>query len=66
MQVEFLIKTMFRPVLRGGFAVIDVKLAADNVDVNQVQKRLKSMVWSSGYASWDLDKSGRNTANYAE
>jgi cation diffusion facilitator CzcD-associated flavoprotein CzcO len=65
-QVEFLIKSMFRPILRGDFAVIDVKQAAENVDVNQVQSKLKSMVWSSGCANWNLDKSGRNTTNYPD
>lgn len=63
-QTEFVIKTVFRPLLRGDFQVIDVKESAEMADANNVQKELKSMVWSSGCTNWNLDKSGRNTTNY--
>lgn len=63
-QVEFIIKTIFRPILKGSFAIIDVKEAAENRDANDVQQELKSMVWSGGCTNWNLDASGRNTTNY--
>lgn len=63
-QVEFIIKTIFRPILKGSFGVIDVKETAENRDADYVQKELKSMVWNGGCTNWNLDASGRNTTNY--
>jgi cation diffusion facilitator CzcD-associated flavoprotein CzcO len=65
-QVEYIIKTMVRPMLRGDFQVINVKEAAEHRDVSIVQARLKSMVWSAGCNNWNLDASGRNTTNYPD
>jgi cation diffusion facilitator CzcD-associated flavoprotein CzcO len=63
-QVEFIIKTLVRPMLKGSFKVLDVKEAAENRDANFVQEKLKSMVWNGGCSNWNLDASGRNTTNY--
>jgi hypothetical protein len=63
-QVEYIIKTIFRPMIKGSFNVIDVKQDAEDRDANDIQEKLKSMVWSSGCTNWNLDKSGRNTTNY--
>ncbi|KAJ9625205.1 hypothetical protein H2204_010592 [Knufia peltigerae] len=65
-QVEYIIKTMVKPILRGDFQVIDVKEAAEHRDVNIVQARLKSMVWNAGCSNWNLDAAGRNTTNYPD
>ena len=65
-QVKFIIKSMFRPILRGEFAVMDVIQAAETLDANRVQSKLESMVWSSGCTYWNLDKSGKNTTKYPE
>ncbi|KAI9146807.1 Baeyer-Villiger monooxygenase [Paramyrothecium foliicola] len=43
-QVEYIIKTLIRPVLRGYFEVLDVKQAAEDYHSNHVQEQLKSMV----------------------
>ncbi|KAK4556229.1 hypothetical protein LTR86_006926 [Recurvomyces mirabilis] len=63
-QIEFIIKTIFKPILKGSFNVIDVKEAAENRDANNVQKKLTTMVWSGGCTNWNLDVNGRNTTNY--
>lgn len=63
-QIDYIIKSIFRPMLQGSFRVIDVKEAAETRDANDIQARLKSMVWSSGCSNWNLDASGRNTTNY--
>ncbi|KAL1296811.1 hypothetical protein AAFC00_004437 [Neodothiora populina] len=63
-QVEFIIKTLIKPVLRGNFKVLDVKQAAEDYDTNNVQDKLKNMVWNGGCANWNLDAAGRNTTNY--
>ncbi len=65
-QVEYIIKSIFRPMLRGDFAVIDVKENAENGDANVIQDKLTSMVWSGGCTNWNLDEHGRNTTNYHE
>lgn len=63
-QVEYIIKTIFRPILSGSFTIIDVKEAAENRDANHIQSQLTSMVWSGGCTNWNLDAHGRNTTNY--
>lgn len=63
-QVEFILKTLINPVLRGNFEVLNVKQAAEDSNVNQVQAGLKNMVWNEGCANWNLDAHGRNTTNY--
>lgn len=63
-QAEYIIKTLIAPMLKGSFDVLDVKQAAETRDANEVQRNLKSMVWSSGCANWNLDETGRNTTNY--
>ena len=63
-QVEYIIKSIFTPILKGSFATIDVKASAENHDANTIQQKLKDMVWSSGCSNWNLDSSGRNTTNY--
>lgn len=65
-QVEYMIKAIFRPILSGHFKTIDVKEAAEIRDANTVQKKLKTMVWSSGCSNWNLDSNGRNTTNYPD
>lgn len=63
-QTEYVIKTLIAPMLKGSFDVLEVKQAAETRDANDVQRNLKSMVWSSGCANWNLDEAGRNTTNY--
>lgn len=65
-QVEYMIKTIFRPILKGHFRTIDVKEAAEVCDANSVQEKLKTMVWSGGCSNWNLDANGRNTTNYPD
>ncbi|KAL2864270.1 flavin-containing monooxygenase [Aspergillus lucknowensis] len=65
-QVEYLIKAMFRPVLAGHFATLEVKEAAEMYDANALQGKLKNMVWSGGCSNWNLDTRGRNTTNYPD
>ncbi|KAF2096107.1 FAD/NAD(P)-binding domain-containing protein [Rhizodiscina lignyota] len=62
-QVEYIIKAMIKPILKNDFKVIDVKEAAETRYANDVQSRLKDMVWSAGCSNWNLDESGRNTTN---
>ena len=63
-QVEFIIKTIFRPIIKGNFRAIDVKMSAEDKDASQIQSKLKVMVWSGGCSNWNLDRNGRNTTNY--
>ncbi|KAL5333792.1 hypothetical protein BJX70DRAFT_405883 [Aspergillus crustosus] len=65
-QAEYLIKTVFRPILAGQFTTIDVKEAAEVCDSNTLQEKLQTMVWSGGCSNWNLDANGRNTTNYPE
>ncbi|KAL4789432.1 hypothetical protein BDV19DRAFT_397047 [Aspergillus venezuelensis] len=65
-QAEYLIKTMFRPILAGDFKTLDVKEAAETCEANSLQEKLKGMVWSGGCSNWNLDASGRNTTNYPD
>lgn len=41
-----------------------MKEAAEYLDANSIQTKLKSMVWSDGCTNWNLDSNGRNTTNY--
>lgn len=63
-QVEYLLKSVFQPILRGNFQVIEVKEAAESYDSLSLQDDLKSMVWAGGCTNWNLDTNGRNTTNY--
>ena len=63
-QAEYIIKAIFKPILKGSFETIDVKEAAEYRDANTIQEKLKSMVWSGGCSNWNLDSLGRNTTNY--
>lgn len=63
-QVEYIIKTLFKPLLSHNFTVLDVKEAAEMTDANIIQESLKDMVWSGGCSNWNLDARGRNTTNY--
>lgn len=65
-QVEYMVKTIFQPILSGHFTAIDVKEAAEMRDANTIQSKLKGMVWSSGCSNWNLDANGRNTTNYPD
>ncbi|KAL3462132.1 FAD/NAD(P)-binding domain-containing protein [Aspergillus heterothallicus] len=65
-QVEYIIKTIFTPILSGHFATIDVKESAEICDANSVQEKLRTMVWSGGCSNWNLDVNGRNTTNYPD
>jgi len=44
-QVEYIIKTLIKPILDHEFTVLDVKQAAEMCNANHVQERLKDMVW---------------------
>lgn len=63
-QVEFIIKALIKPVIRHHFDILEVKQASETRDSNEIQEKLKTMVWSGGCANWNLDASGRNTTNY--
>lgn len=63
-QVEYIVKTLIAPMLNRSFEVLEVKQAAENYDSNNVQEKLKTMVWSGGCANWNLNAAGRNTTNY--
>lgn len=65
-QAEYLIKTMFKPILSGSFRTLDVKEAAEVRDANSLQDKLQKMVWSGGCSNWNLDANGRNTTNYPD
>jgi hypothetical protein len=54
---------MVSPVLHGNFRTIEAKEVAETRYANDVQARLKSMVWSGGCSNWNLDRAGRNTTN---
>lgn len=64
MQVEYIIKSLIKPILDRDFTVLDVKEVAEMCDANHVQERLKNMVWSGGCLNWNLDSRGRNTTDY--
>jgi hypothetical protein len=42
-------------------AAVEVKREAVDAFCDEVQKKLVGSVWSSGCASWYMDKNGRNT-----
>ncbi|KAK1146048.1 hypothetical protein N8T08_003696 [Aspergillus melleus] len=65
-QVEYIVKTIFQPILSGHFTAIDVKEASEVRDANTIQEKLKTMVWSAGCSNWNLDANGRNTTNYPD
>jgi hypothetical protein len=63
-QVEYVIKTFFEPLLsrRGGSIV--VKRSAEDYDCNLVQMGLKDSVWHAGCTNWTLNEFGRNCSNF--
>lgn len=63
-QVEYVVKTFFEPLLSGRAKSIVVKRSAEDYDCNLVQLGLKDSVWHSGCTNWTLNEFGRNCSNF--
>jgi cation diffusion facilitator CzcD-associated flavoprotein CzcO len=63
-QVEYVIKTFFEPLLSKRANAIAVKRSAEDYDCNLIQLGLKNSVWHSGCTNWTLNEFGRNCSNF--
>lgn len=63
-QVEYVVKTFFEPLLSKRANAIVVKRSAEDYDCNLVQLGLKDSVWHSGCTNWTLNEFGRNCSNF--
>lgn len=63
-QAEYVTKALVNPVVRGHFAVLNVKESAEMRDALHIKSQLDKMVWSGGCSNWNLNEQGRNTTNY--
>ncbi|KAK5997662.1 FAD-binding monooxygenase ktnD [Cladobotryum mycophilum] len=55
------------PVIGQTADIVKVKSNAEQTDIDNIQNRLKELVWSSGCTSWALDEqSKRNTTMYPD
>ncbi|KAI6777650.1 Glucose-methanol-choline oxidoreductase [Emericellopsis cladophorae] len=55
------------PVLGSATDVVEVQQGAEKQDIDNVQERVKDLVWSSGCTSWALDETTRrNTTMYPD
>lgn len=63
-QVDFAIKSLFRPLLDHRATVIEVKQAAEDRETNSIHRNLTNTVFAGDCSNWYIGKHGRNAASW--
>jgi hypothetical protein len=63
-QVDYLAKTLFQPLLDGIARTIEVKERAEDDFVASIDKELSGTVFSAGCSNWYINAEGRNSASW--
>ncbi|KAH7371123.1 monooxygenase, partial [Pyrenochaeta sp. MPI-SDFR-AT-0127] len=63
-QVDYLAKTLFQPLLDGAAQIIEVKKGAEEEFVADVDQELSGTVFSAGCSNWYINTDGRNSASW--
>lgn len=63
-QVDYTVKSLFKPLLDLRATVIEVKQAAEDRETNAIHRQLTSTVFSGDCSNWYIGKYGRNAASW--
>jgi hypothetical protein len=63
-QVDYLVKTLFLPLLNGKALSVEVKKGAEEEFVLGIDKELRGTVFSAGCSNWYINDEGRNSASW--
>lgn len=63
-QVEYVTKTLFKTLLQGRAAVMEVRENAENDFTNSIQDELKGSVFAAGCSNWYINSAGHNSASW--
>ncbi|KAF1984630.1 FAD/NAD(P)-binding domain-containing protein [Aulographum hederae CBS 113979] len=63
-QVDYLAKTLFRPLMDGVADTVEVKEGPENDFVADIDQELSGTVWTAGCSNWYINADGRNSASW--
>jgi hypothetical protein len=63
-QVSYVAKTLFAPLLDERAKIVEVKRTAEDLWVNNIQHELSGSVFESGCSNWYINEFGRNAASW--
>lgn len=63
-QVEYVTKSLFRPIMDHRASLIEVKQSAEDYFANDMQNQLTGSVFSAGCSNWYINSAGRNSASW--
>ncbi|KAF1817472.1 FAD/NAD(P)-binding domain-containing protein [Eremomyces bilateralis CBS 781.70] len=63
-QVDYLAKTLFEPLLDRRARTVEVEKAAEDYFVEGIDLELHDTVFSAGCSNWYINKAGRNSASW--
>ncbi|KAH6682832.1 hypothetical protein B0J14DRAFT_132823 [Halenospora varia] len=63
-QVEYIAKTLFTPLMNNRASVIEVKREAENSFTSGIHTLLNGSVFSAGCSNWYINSEGKNSASW--
>ena len=63
-QVDYIAKTLFLPLLDGKASSVEVKAEAEEDFVADIDEELRGTVFSAGCSNWYINSEGRNSASW--
>ncbi|KAF2111919.1 hypothetical protein BDV96DRAFT_526304 [Lophiotrema nucula] len=63
-QIEYVARTLLKPLIDRQADVIEVKSTAENQWVNSIHAQLKGSVFQAGCSNWYINEFGRNAASW--
>lgn len=63
-QVDYIAKTLFEPLIEGRALSVEVKKAAEEEFTKGIDVELRDTVFSAGCSNWYINKAGRNSASW--
>ncbi|KAH8691365.1 monooxygenase [Talaromyces proteolyticus] len=63
-QVDYTIKSLFKPLLDGRATIIEVKQAAEDRTTNAIHRELNNTVFAGDCSNWYIGNFGRNAASW--
>lgn len=64
MQVDYLAKTLFQPLLDGAAQSVQIKQEAEEDFVTSIDEKLNGTVFQAGCSNWYINAEGRNSASW--
>lgn len=64
MQIEYVARTLLKPLLDEKVSIIEVKGTSESQWVNDIHGQLKGSVFQAGCSNWYMNEFGRNAASW--